>query len=87
MTSVQGFLVVLMRLVSRLSMLGVGAVTVFVTACGFSPKPQSGLVGCDRRGGPCCPDGYVCVGRTSDPDANPSPGTCWYKEDLPPAAM
>jgi hypothetical protein len=59
------------------------AVAASVAACGFDARPRSGAVACKPQGVACCPEGYVCVGRGTSADGGVSPGTCWYKEDLP----
>jgi alpha-tubulin suppressor-like RCC1 family protein len=59
------------------------AVAASVAACGFDARPKSGAVACKPQGAACCPEGYVCVGRGTSTDGGVSPGTCWYKEDLP----
>ena len=63
------------------------AVTASVAACGFDPQPKSGVVACKPGGAACCPEGYICVGRGAITAAGPSPGSCWYKEDLPLPAL
>ena len=63
------------------------AVVATVAGCGFNARPKSGNVACMPQGTACCPEGYVCVGRGTSTDAGTSPGTCWYKEDLPLSAL
>jgi len=63
------------------------AVAALVAACGFDPHPKSGAVACKPQGTACCPEGYICVGLGTSVDGGVSQGTCWYKEDLPLAAL
>jgi len=63
------------------------AILASVATCGFDPHPESGAVACKPEGAVCCPEGYICVGRGTSVDGGVSPGTCWYKDDLPLAAL
>jgi alpha-tubulin suppressor-like RCC1 family protein len=63
------------------------ALAATIAACGFDARPKSGAVACRPQGAACCPDGYICVGRGTSTDAGVSPGACWYKDDLPTAAL
>jgi hypothetical protein len=54
------------------------AIAASVAACGFDARPKSGTVACRPQGDACCPEGYICVGRTASVD-----GTCWHKDDIP----
>ncbi len=58
------------------------AIAASVAACGFDARPKSGTVTCRPQGGACCPEGYICVGRTASVD-----GTCWHKDDIPLASL
>jgi hypothetical protein len=68
------------------ALMGIAA-AVGGAGCGFEPHPKSGSVACASGGTECCPTGYVCVGRGTSIDGGVSPGTCWYKDDLPPSAL
>jgi hypothetical protein len=63
------------------------ALAAAITACGFDARPKSGVVACQLQGPACCPEGYICVGRGTRTDGGVSPGTCWYKDDLPVTAL
>ena len=77
----------LMRFLLKLRNLWPIVVAASIAACGFAAHPKSGAVACKPQGGACCPEGYVCVGRGTGTAGIVSPGTCWYKEDLPLPAM
>jgi hypothetical protein len=76
-----------MRVVSIPRALWALAVVTSVATCGFDPHPKSGAVACKPEGAVCCPEGYICVGRGTSTDVEVSPGTCWYKDDLPLRAL